>query len=239
MCSSDLRSAAPELPAARAHLRYVLVLDDATQSLASVALDLSRLGILPLYTPFPDESKLLAAQERGRIGALMVSPEVSPGDVQSLVRYVDTLQESASPALIVVGEEPGEDRREELRRLGASWALWKPYADGQLRFVLNAAMESPSSQTARSEPRAPTELRVSVAGAGGSSVASILTVSAGGAFIEMDAPPALGTRLRICFEIDGEPLDVSARVVYSNLRRSEEHTSELSHMSESRMPSSA
>jgi hypothetical protein len=127
-------------------------------SLGAVALRLVRLGLAVHCASFGDEALLLLGQEEGRIRAIVVPPDVDPAEARRVCDEARSLVAEGCVSLVVIGARPAAEVRAALREAGASWAVWEPFDDGDLRFVLNSAMALPSELAPRSEPRAPVSL---------------------------------------------------------------------------------
>ncbi|MCP3984850.1 MAG: EAL domain-containing protein, partial [bacterium] len=157
--------------------RYALLIDDEQGSLGPVALRLTRLGVLVLYTRFPDEALLLAGQEKGRIRSVVISPATPLDCIRRAMQRLAASGAEEAPTLAVVGSRPDEARCSELRAVGANWALWAPLDDSELRFVVNSAMALPYEVARRTTPRAPTSLVASVSASGRHAIGNLSSLS--------------------------------------------------------------
>jgi diguanylate cyclase (GGDEF)-like protein len=205
---------AEELESKGALTQYAMMLDDVEGTLGSVALELTRLGVLVLYTPFSDEAALLARQERGNIRLIVISPWTDLELVRELAAQLAPDLEGVPPPIVVTGPKPDEDRRARLRDLGVAWALWSPADLEEVRFIVTTAMVLPSEQWRRKEQRVPANLPVAINGPGGPKLGRLLSLSAGGAFVATDHLPDPGTRLRLGFYLDGDDVELDAEVVH-------------------------
>ncbi len=197
-------------------VHHALVLDGEASTLAPVALRLVRMGIAVHYACWIDEGRLLVEQEAGRIRAVVVPPEVAPAPAGRLLEQARAQAPESSVALVPVGRKPPEEVRESLRRTGASWAVWEPFDDGDLRFVLNTAMALPSELAPRKEPRAPVSL-ICWLQVGGTRVFGVLSsLSSRGAFIEMAEPLPIGTEVGLKFGLGKTSIEADARIIYHN-----------------------
>jgi hypothetical protein len=201
-----------------AEVRYALLIDDERGSLASLALAMTRVGVLGLYARDIDEALLFAKQEGGKIRAVVMATDASLERVREILETIDADLPDGSAAVIAVGPKPGPERLAELRTGGVSWALWSPIDDDELRFVLSSALALPSEVALREDPRAPVDLVASIVLGEQSEIGKIATLAAGGAFLEMGNPPDVGGRFTLGFTLGNEQVEVEARVVYSNAR---------------------
>jgi diguanylate cyclase (GGDEF)-like protein len=216
-------AAEPALPLgddeqAIAEVRYALLIDDEEGSLASLALALTRVGVLGLYARDIDEARLFSKQEGGKIRAVVMEVDASLERIREILETIDADLPDGSAAVVAVGPKPGPGRLAELRNGGVSWALWSPMDDDELRFVLNSALALPSEIALREGPRAPVNLVASIVLEEHSEIGKIVTLAAGGAFVEMANPPDVGGRFTLGFTLGNEQVEVESRVVYSNTR---------------------
>jgi diguanylate cyclase (GGDEF)-like protein len=216
-------AAEPALPLgndeqAIAEVRYALLIDDEGGSLASLALALTRVGVLGLYARDVDEALLFSKQEGGTIRAVVMEADASLERIREILETIDGDLPDGSAAVVAVGPKPGPERLAELRNGGVSWALWSPVDDDELRFVLNSALALPSEVALREGPRAPVNLVASIVLEEQSEIGKIVTLAAGGAFVEMANPPDVGGRFTLGFTLGNEQVEVESRVVYSNAR---------------------
>jgi diguanylate cyclase (GGDEF)-like protein len=197
--------------------RYALLVDDDDVTLGPLALRLTRLGVLTLYTRFPDEAQLLAVQERERVRAVVMAPRTPRDAIRSVIQTLAAARHGREPAVVVAGAPPEADRA-EIRALGSTWHIDLEARDEELRFVLNQAMALPEELSRRRTPRAPANLGVSVTAAGAERRGILTTLSEGGAFVEGADLQPLGTLLLLAFELGDLPIVAEARVVHVNER---------------------
>ena len=212
---------APAKPAAqKAAESYVMIVDDEVSApLGEVAIELTRKGILVLYTRFPDEAVLLAKQDPGAIGTLMIAPTAPSPAVRSAL---DCVRGSGrNPQVVVVGAAPDDKRRAELRNLGAQWAAWEPYSKDELINLITMSLGAPSTGDRRKEPRLPVSIDGSLTtGEGESELIRVCSLSEGGAFVATQRTLPSDTRVTLSFRLDGDAIELPARVVYDVARRS-------------------
>jgi diguanylate cyclase (GGDEF)-like protein len=191
----------------------VLLLDDGSGAVGPLALRLSRLGIDVHYASALDEARLFVAQERAAIRLLAVPPTIDLGHAQA-VRAALTRETGATPPLVVIGEKPGAATRSRIREAGATWTLWAPFDDIELRFVLKSALALPRELSLRREPRVPVDLVAKVQAGGRREMAVMSSLSPRGAFVEMSDPLPVGSQLRLEFELSTDRFRLFARVVH-------------------------
>jgi hypothetical protein len=156
-----------------------------------------------------------ACAEPGRsIRAALVPPQLSFQRAE-----MQALRERAGPALalIVVGPRPDAARLRAWKDVGATLALFEPFVDSELRFVLNEATHDSGEWSTRAAPRVPTPLMVRVHSATGQKSAILYNLSTSGAYLETPRPTASGGHIGIELPLPGRTLKLDAVVVSSNV----------------------
>lgn len=197
---------------------HTLVLDDEARRLGPLAVRLVRAGVDVFYTPFVDEARLLMRQEGSRVCALIIAPRVDPDVAAGLLEWGTGPDGRALRAMIVVGPEPPAATRLRLRSAGAEWALFEPFDDAELRFVVNTAVARPEEQALRREPRAPCKAHVWIQAGASRYFGVFYSLSARGGFVEMASPPPKGMQVELEFDVDDRHHRVKAEVIYRNER---------------------
>jgi len=194
--------------------RYALIFDPSHSRLGTEALALVERGIDPLFASDPDEAQLLALQETGRVGALIV-----PGTLP--LSLLDTVIDRISPQLwagraAVVVVDPPADRAllRALRDRDLSWLLREPYDAAEFRFVVAAALATDDKLDPRSGLRVPISMPAVVTVGGARRDGFVRNVSIGGAYVALEAPPDTGASVRLALDIGDHPLEVNAAVAY-------------------------
>jgi len=206
----------PSNPAATARYeRYALIFDPGHSRLGTEALGLVERGIDPLFTSDPDEAHLLALQETGRVGALIVPGTLPLAQLDALIDRISPQLWAGTASVVVV--DPPADRAllRALRDRELSWVLREPYDTAEFRFVVAAALAADDKLDPRSGLRVPISMPVVVTQDGARRDGFVRNVSIGGVYIAIDAPPDAGTRIGVALAIGDRPLDVTADVAYS------------------------
>ena len=200
--------------AAARYERYALIFDPNHSRLGTEALGLVERGVDPLFTSDPDEAHLLALQESGRVGALIV-----PGTLP--LTLLDTLIDRISPQLwagtasvVVVDPPPDRAQVRALRDRELSWTLREPYDAAEFRFVVAAALATHDELDPRNGLRVPISMPAVVTIDGARRDGFVRNVSIGGVFVAVDAPPEAGTRVGVAFSVGDHPLEVAADVAW-------------------------
>jgi CheY-like chemotaxis protein len=118
---------------------------------------------------------------------------------------------------VAAGPQPGQRELEELRRAGVEFALWKPFDDAALRFVLNEALKNPGSGESRNLLRAPTTMLARVFSSTGQKAALVYNLSEGGAFLETLRPTSAKGHVRVELPLPAGTVTLEARVVTTNV----------------------
>jgi hypothetical protein len=142
--------------------RYALVLDDGDSGLGRAAMQLLEVGIDVLYANDPDEAQLLARQEAGRLGAVLISDRIGAADVEVLVAKVCSRMDAGARCLVVTGDRPDAAACDRLRDLGLEWGIFHPFELRDLRFVMATAMSAEHRDERRKYLRIPTDLPTTV-----------------------------------------------------------------------------
>ena len=194
--------------------RYALIFDPSHSRLGTEALGLADRGIDPLFTSDPDEAHLLALQETGRVGALIVSGATPLALLDVLIDRICP-QLWAGPAAVVVVDPPADrGLLRALRDRELSWVLREPYDAAEFRFVVAAALATEDKLDPRSGLRVPISMPALLTIDGARRDGAVRNLSIGGAYIAIDTPPDAGTQIRVDLAIGERPFEVAAAVAY-------------------------
>jgi hypothetical protein len=191
----------------------ILLVDDGSGSLGTVALRLGHLGIDIHYAAAIDEAHLFIAQEREAIRLIAFPPSIAP---EQMRRVRDNLTQTIGQqrCFIVIGERPDDDVRMGMREVGVDWVLWAPFNDAELRYVAKSAMTLREDLVERREIRVPVDLIANIWSGDRREVTVISSLSPRGAFIELSEPLSQGSSLRIEMELGADRFRGFARVVH-------------------------
>ena len=191
----------------------VLIIDDGSGSLGTVALRLGHLGIDTHYVSEVDEAYLFVAQELEAIRLLAFPPTIDPGPVLG-VRDKLTKAIGVERRLVVIGDRPDDAVRLSLREAGVDWVLWAPFDDAELRYVMKTAMTLREDLAERRVVRVPVDLIANIKSRERREVCVVSSLSMRGAFVEMSEPLPHGSSLRIDIDLGEERFRGFARVVH-------------------------
>lgn len=196
--------------------RYALIFDPSqAPRLGAEALGLVERGIDPLYAGDVDEVHLLALQETGRVGSLVVPGTLPLATLDGLIDRIAPQLWAGVRSIVVVG--PPEDRGalRALRDRGISWILREPYDASEFRFVVAAALATEDKLDPRTGLRVPLTIPVSVQHESATDHGHVRNLAIGGAYVALAAPPAPGTAIRVTFPVGERHLESDACVVYT------------------------
>jgi hypothetical protein len=149
------------------------------------------------------------------------------GPFEDLPETIKRLSEaSVQGALrwIACGPAPDPHERATLRQAGVRYALFEPFTDEELRFVLNQARHEGEPESVRNEARVPADLRARIVAGTGEKVAFVYNLSVTGAYLVTPRPTLRGGSVKIHFALPGGDVAVDGQVVWNNvpgnLRRS-------------------
>ncbi len=195
----------------------VLVLDLGPESLGSLVLRIRRLRLPVLHARAPGEAERLIDAEGERIRAVLFHPELPEAERQGLMTQLRQQAFEGPPTLVVVGRPPSAEIRAGLRAEGLEQALWEPFDDRTLRFVVNEALAPPSARATREGIRVPASVMARVESGGRVRQVHTYSLSTTGAFLETPRPSVRGTRLGVEIPLPDGVLLAEAQVVFSNV----------------------
>ena len=188
-------------------LHLVLVVDDEAGRLGRVAWILVQAGFDTLHGALPDEAWLLARQESKRIGLLVLPAAADPESIRSIVselpRTVRTL---------VVGPQPSQEARDALRAAGAQRAVWEPWEEQTLTYVVREMLGAPREGTPRKAVRVPVHLEAVLVAKDGKGSGQVTALSQDGAFLETDVSCPEGDEIDVEFWLPDGPVAARASV---------------------------
>lgn len=194
----------------------VLLVGGAEAAFEGVALALTRARIPLVHGSGPEEAAVLARRQRTRIRCVLHAPSEDPVDVAALSRALALGADLDPPHHIVVGPRPEPAIRMGMNGAGIRQALWEPFDDATLCYVVRAALNRHVGRSRRACERVPTRLPISVLARGRRIEAFATTLSAGGAFVETNAELKVGVELRVKLRLPDGPLSAWVSVRHSS-----------------------
>lgn len=175
------------------------------------------LGFRPVRATSTEDG--VRALDRGgdAIRAVLLSVPHSLGDLGSALGGLRDHASSNGLCFVATGPGPGPRELEELGEAGVEFALWTPFEDAALRFVLNEAAQDARIAETRRAVRAPTQLLARVFSSAGQKAALVYTLSERGAFLETLRPTSAKGHVKVELPLPSGTLTVDARVVVTNV----------------------
>ncbi|HTY16165.1 MAG TPA: PilZ domain-containing protein [Myxococcota bacterium] len=118
---------------------------------------------------------------------------------------------------IAYGRRPEPDQVAALREAGVSLALFEPFTDEELRFVINEAHHVGRDEPPRIEERVPSNLRARVVTKTGERAALVYNISAGGAYLVTPRPALRGGPVEVFLTLPGGETVLHGRVMWNNV----------------------
>jgi hypothetical protein len=200
--------------AAARYERYALIFAPGQSRLGSEALGLVERGIDPMYASDVDEAHLLALQESGRIGALVVPGTLPLATIDVLIDRIAPQLWAGPGAIVVVGPPDDRDLLRKLADRSLAWVLREPYDAAEFRFVVSAALSTEDKLEPRAGLRVPISQPVRVTVGNRVEAGFIRNLSVGGAYVALDVPPPPGTRIDVACNVGDHDFKSEAVVVY-------------------------
>ena len=118
---------------------------------------------------------------------------------------------------IAIGRRPDNSEIEMLRGAGVHFALFDPFSDEELRFVVSEAHHAGSPEVLRIERRVPTLIRARVTTKTGERVAVACNLSTLGAYLATPRPAMRGGTLRMQVPLEEGEVEVQGLVMWNNV----------------------
>jgi hypothetical protein len=118
---------------------------------------------------------------------------------------------------IAIGRRPDDAELLVLRRAGVHFALFDPFTDEELRFVVNEAHHAGSPDIPRIDQRVPTHMRARVTTKTGERVAVVCNLSTVGAYLATPRPALRGGTVQVIVPLDDGEVEVSGLVMWNNV----------------------
>ncbi len=197
-------------------VRRALIVDGADTRLGEVALRLLRLGIDLHYSADPADAWLLAKEVADGVSLLVLNASIPVEEVAALEERLRCHAPDVPRTLMVIGKQPDEATRAQLRAAGVEIALWEPYEEAELRAAVSAAMATQSTHPeSRKHPRIATTLLARASLGELRSDFIVSSLSLGGAFLEGGAPFPKGADFTLEIALPEDTVSVQAAVAYT------------------------
>ena len=117
---------------------------------------------------------------------------------------------------IAVGTRPEPATIAALRDEGVRSALWEPYSDEELRFVMNRSHRSAALHRTRDSARVPSDLAARIRGPADAAPACVCTLSAFGAYVMTPRPARRGQTVELDIALPRGRARMKVEVVWHN-----------------------
>ncbi len=195
----------------------ILVFASAQEEGDCTARRLRGLGFRPLVAKTADAAQAIVADPRYGIAAAILSVEAP---VVALADALGALRAHAPDGrleFVVHGVRPGAEAIAELREAGIRLVAWEPCPDAVLRFQLNRALGDDAHRNERGASRVPVARRVRILSGRFAKVATLYSLSTGGAFVETPRPSLRGARVLLELVLPRGDVVVEGSVAYTNV----------------------
>ncbi len=183
------------------------------QAYARLAHRLVNLGFLALRAETLEDALGTLQLAEAPVRALLLPPEPPLPDLGPSLRWLAERSLDGSLRAAAVGARPDPEATLHLRDAGVALALWDPFTDGELRFVLNFLAYNPRCGESRRELRVPTRITALLSGDTEEKEAAVYNLSADGAYLETPHPAEEGSELVVELPLPSGPVRLPARVL--------------------------
>jgi len=156
------------------------------------------------------------AQAAPAIRVALLATDHGLPDATAALREINQL----SPApleWIAIGRRPDDAELRALRSAGVHFALFDPFTDEELRFVVNEAHHAGSPDIPRVDQRVPTHMRARVTTKTGERVAVVCNLSTVGAYLATPRPALRGGTVQVMVPLDDGEVEVEGLVMWNNV----------------------
>lgn len=151
------------------------------------------------------------------VRAALLPPRPDLPDLRNTLDFLRERSASGDLRFVVVGSHPGGDAVGALIAARLRLALWEPFSDTELRFLVNHALYDPRRGEGRVDPRVPTSLEARILGGPVEKTARVYSLSRGGAFLETPRPTPVGGEVFVELCLPGFTATLQGEVVSNNV----------------------
>ncbi len=164
----------------------------------------------------PGAALRVLAQASPPIRVGLLATEHAFADSVAALREVDGL--SPRPLeWIAIGQRPDDAELLMLREAGVRFALFDPFTDEELRFVVNEAHHAASPDIPRHGQRVPTHIRARVTTKTGERLAVVCNLSAIGAYLATPRPALRGGSVQLRVPLEDGEVEAAGVVIWNNV----------------------
>ena len=158
----------------------------------------------------------LLVQASPPIRVALLATDHAFADAASALREVSQLAPGPLE-WIAIGRRPDDAELVVLRGSGVRFALFDPFTDEELRFVVNEAHHAGSPDIPRIEQRVPTHMRARVTTKTGERVAVVCNLSTVGTYLATPRPALRGGIVLVTIPLEEGEIQAEGRVMWNNV----------------------
>ena len=151
------------------------------------------------------------------IRTALISTDHRLADVRQALRDLADRSPRGGMQWIAFGRRPEAEQLAALREAGVGLALFEPFTDEELRFVINEAHHLGRSEPPRVEERVPSNLRARVVTKTGERAALVYNISTGGAYLVTPRPALRGGPVEVFLTLPTGEAVLHGRVMWNNV----------------------
>jgi hypothetical protein len=151
------------------------------------------------------------------IRAALLSTDHKLPDVREVLRALRERSSGGPIHWIAFGRRPDAPEIAALREAGVQLALFDPFTDEELRFVINEAHHLGRDDAPRTEERVPSNLRARVVTKTGERAALVYNLSTGGAYLVTPRPALRGGPVQVHLTLPNGEAVLEGQVVWNNV----------------------
>jgi diguanylate cyclase (GGDEF)-like protein len=204
----------PRSETERLRATRVLVIDDESSRVGPIAMRMMRFGADTHMVQDIDEASLFISQEEPIIDLLLVDSMV---DLECLAVQREILKKinpGQTPRVMMVGEEPSDQRRSALRQAAVNWFVPGDPGDAEIRFFIWVAPFQGSQGRMKRSVRVPLDTTAWIRIAGDRRFGTLSNLSQRGAFVETEDTYDVGQSVRLEFKVEEQRVRVFGSVAY-------------------------
>jgi len=204
-----LQEAAPSAP--------VLVLEGPESGSDDLAGRIAGLGFRAIRCETIAQAEHELETTADAIGCALVPAEFADKRLKRALKGLRGRGPRKGLVLVAVGEPSGREARRQLRNAGVTLALWEPFDDPTLRFILNHATQHGSSADLRRAERVPARIPASLTLGTRERDVIVYSLSRSGAYFETPRACMSGARVRSELRLPDGPIALDGVVAFSNV----------------------
>jgi len=196
----------------------LLLIDAGANSMEELSQRLRALGYRVLRTKTVEQGHAALSDRRFAMAVALIPPDLPVPDLGRGLVALRTPSIRGELRLVVTGTRPDSNERSLLRQAGIQSALWEPFDDHTLQFLINGALAGGAqAPRKRQAVRVPTNWPVRVTTGKREKQAKIYCVSAQGAYLATPRPSLPKALIHFSLPLPSGDLRLSGEVVMTNV----------------------